>query len=130
MPMTNYNFTSIDNPQAGRGGTAALGLNNPGQVVGFYFDGFGNKFGFLLSGGTSSTRFGPFGGGNVVASGINDTGQIVGHDDRSNVGFLFSGGNYTVLRAPNANATAATDISNSGQIVGYFSDFSGNTHGF
>ena len=33
--MTSYNFTPIDDPQAGRGGTIALGLNNPGQVVGY-----------------------------------------------------------------------------------------------
>jgi probable HAF family extracellular repeat protein len=47
-------------------------------------------------------------------------------------GFLYSGGKWVTLDDPlAANAsTAANSINNAGQIVGYYNDGSGGTHGF
>src|SRR5260221_3487100 len=65
-------------------------------------------------------------GDGTLASGINDTGQIVGtYADASGVhGFLLSGGSYTTLHAPLApQYTIAPGINGAGQIVGvYFSN--------
>src|SRR5260370_26613654 len=69
-------------------------------------------------------------GDGTLASGINDTGQIVGtYADASGVhGFLLSGGSYTTLDAPLApQYTIAPGINRPGQIVGiYFSNHFGH----
>src|SRR5260221_11799209 len=62
-------------------------------------------------------------GDGTLASGINDTGQIVGtYADASGVhGFLLSGGSYTTLDAPLApQYTISQGINGPGQIVGVF----------
>src|SRR5260370_598559 len=71
-------------------------------------------------------------GDGTLASGINDTGQIVGtYADASGVhGFLLSGGSYTTLDDPLASqGTVAVGINDMGQIVGYYGDAIG-IHGF
>jgi probable HAF family extracellular repeat protein len=71
----------------------------------------------------------------AVASGINDSGQIVGNYQDSNGkfhGFLYSNGIWTTLDDPSAGAegTLAQGINDFGQIVGYYFDSSGVEHGF
>ncbi len=73
----------------------------------------------------------------TLAYGINATGQIVGYyeDDGTafglDHGFLYSGGNYTTLDDPSANAgTFAQGINDSGQIVGYYTNTASGNHGF
>src|SRR5436305_98158 len=71
-------------------------------------------------------------GDGTLASGINDTGHIVGtYADASGVhGFLLSGGIYITLDAPLApQRTLALGLNDAGQIVGGYVDASG-THGF
>src|SRR5262249_55813195 len=105
-------FTTIDEPFATQG-TVATGINNLGQIVGYYYTVVG--FGFLISHGflynPSNSSFTtledplPQGLGTAVY-GINDVGQIVGNyinlADGSSPGFLYNGGTYTRLDAPNA----------------------------
>jgi probable HAF family extracellular repeat protein len=75
-------------------------------------------------------------GDGTLASGINDTGQIVGtYADAGGVhGFLLSGGSYSTLDAPLAQQyTAAQGINGAGQIVGYYLGHTGlqsGLHGF
>lgn len=57
--------------------TEALGVNNNGQVVGFYHDGVGNSHGFIYRNGTYRTVDVP-GAVSTTISGINDSGAIVG----------------------------------------------------
>ena len=57
--------------------TEALGLNNLGQVVGFYNDAAGNPHGFIYSGGVFTALNGP-GATQTTVNGINNFGQIVG----------------------------------------------------
>jgi probable HAF family extracellular repeat protein len=69
------------------------------------------------------------------ASGINDSGQVVGTyvhldtvTDGRQHGFLYAGGTYTMLDHPGAINTNAVGINASGQIVGIYNN--GPFHGF
>jgi len=57
--------------------TEALGLNNLGQVVGFYNDAMGNPHGFIYSGGVFTALNDP-GATQTTVNGINNFGQVVG----------------------------------------------------
>jgi probable HAF family extracellular repeat protein len=57
--------------------------------------------------------------GNTLATGINDSGQVVGYYLQATHSFLLSDGSYTTLNVPNAQLTEAEGINNSGQIVGW-----------
>lgn len=123
--MTTYSFTSINHPNAA-GDTFVEGLNNAGDLVGFYETSFSTRA-FRLSGGvyTDLSFIQPDDGRTI---GINDAGAIVGSDVTSAEGVLFQNGVYSHFRASGFRPTAAADINNSGQIVGY--TFSGGTtHG-
>ena len=67
-------FSAIDVPDAFS--TTAKGINNAGQIVGFFSDNKG-QHGFLYDGGTFSTIDVP-GASLTNANGINDAGHIVG----------------------------------------------------
>ena len=60
--MTTYTFSTLDDPMVptdgprGQGiGTVAQGINDRGQIVGYYYDSGGNQHGFLYNGGTYTT---------------------------------------------------------------------------
>ena len=70
--------------------TEALGLNNLGQVVGFYNDAMGNPHGFIYSGGVFTALNDP-GATQTTVNGINNFGQIVGfalEPNGNTVGFV------------------------------------------
>ena len=69
-----YTFTTLDFPEMYF--TSAFGINNAGQVVGFFNDSSGSH-GFINTGGTFTTLDVP-GAGSTFARGINDAGQVVG----------------------------------------------------
>ena len=75
MPTT---FVTLDNPAGNN--TDARGINDAGQIVGFYADPSGNQHGFLYSGGSFINVDDPLAGstGTTILKGINDAGQIVG----------------------------------------------------
>jgi probable HAF family extracellular repeat protein len=133
-------YTTLDDPLAvitnGSGtanGTAALGLNDKGQIVGYYYDGSGNAHGFRYSHGFYTTLDDPSGVDGTFATGINDKGQIVGYyyDNLHNQhGFLYSGGIYTLDDPLGTKGTYATGINDKSQIVGYYIDGSGVEHGY
>jgi probable HAF family extracellular repeat protein len=74
--------------------------------------------------------------GYTYPSGINDADQVVGTFETSyggnQQGFLYQNGNYTSINDPSAGAegTDATDINNSGVIVGFYYDSSDKLNGF
>jgi len=74
-----YAFTDIDVPgsQAGSTGEYGLALNNWGEVAGSYFDGAGNRNGFLYTDGKYATIDAP-GATDTYVCGMNDLGQILG----------------------------------------------------
>jgi probable HAF family extracellular repeat protein len=130
-PVPTYTYTPLDDPLAVHGafGTFAQGINDLGQIVGYYADSSG-QHGFLYGNGTWTTLNYPSGNA-TGAQGINDLGQIVGYYDANSAahGFLYSNGTWTTLNYPSGNATDAQGINDLGQIVGYYGA-NGAAHGF
>jgi probable HAF family extracellular repeat protein len=96
-------------------GNVAIDVNNVGQVVGDL--GSGNAFcwanGVMTDLGTL--------GGSTTATAINDAGQVTGSSYRSTgerAGFLWQDGVMHDLGAPLGGFDGASDINQSGQIVG------------
>ena len=118
-------FTQIDAPGATIT-TFANGINDAGQIVGGFSNGYAH--GFLDSGGTFTQIDAP--GTDTIANGINDAGQIVGYfyNGTGEHGFLDSGGTFTQIDAPGATDTGAAGINDAGQIVGNFFNSTGE-HG-
>lgn len=128
-------ITGIDVP--GALGTAALKVNNRGQVVGVYneasfdTDAPGGR-GFLFDHG-AFTRIDFPGASESEATGINDLGQVVGqYIDAAGIphGFLWEQGHLTTVDVPGAIGTALTAINDRGQMIGVELDGSGTAHGF
>ena len=135
---TGGQFAAIAYPSAVI--TYAMGLNDLGQVVGFYeVGGPTNNFvpaGFLYSNGNYTTINDPSGTGlnGTIADAINNHGQIVGiYTDSNNTphGFLLSGGSYTTIDDPlGVNGTVVKGINDLGEIVGGYLDSNSKLHGF
>ena len=122
-------------------GTFATGINDNGQIVGYFGDPAGVTHGFLYSNGTFTIIDDPnvvcppqtatLGCGTFV-TGINDSGQTVGRfmvpipDSGggfalTNQGFLQSGGTFITIDNPNnPDNTFLLGINDSSQIVGSF----------
>jgi probable HAF family extracellular repeat protein len=127
-----HRFTTLDVPGASYANTTVNGINDTGQIVGFFSAG-PNSYGFLLDHGGYTTLDVPGSRGTTGASGINASGQIVGwYTDGANKdrGFLLDQGGYTTLDVPGSIHTHANGINASGQIVGSYTDAGGIDHGF
>lgn len=113
--------------------SAANGIDNSGQVVGYVLRSFGHgpEYEAVLYTGGVITGLGFLPGGtSSVANGINN-GQIVGYSTNSSgrsEAFLDSGGVMTGLGTlPGYSDSVANAINGTGQIVGYATDSSGNS---
>jgi uncharacterized membrane protein len=109
-----YTFATIDVPFPGAFQTSPTGINDSGEIAGFYLTTGLVPHGFLLSGGDFSTFDSPTGFTDFL--GINNQGQIVGYDGRA--GFVLTGGQFDVISVPGSTFTSAQGINNIGQIVG------------
>jgi probable HAF family extracellular repeat protein len=125
------NYTTLNVPVAViPGSTVASGINNAGQVVGFYQDRtFGAINSFVYSGGTYTT--------NLIhnlhydpAFGINNVGQVVGQALNEGYRFDLGGGSTLFFYAPDAEETTPHGIDDSGQIVGVWNRPDGIHHAF
>jgi probable HAF family extracellular repeat protein len=129
-----YQYATIAPP--GAQGTVANGINNEGQIVGYYFTGSGDPrvvdHAFLLSGGVFTPLADPQGDSTTPAS-INDAGQIAGS---YNVGldqhaFVLNGGAYSTIDPPGRGPFAsANGINNTGRVIGYYTDPQHRQHEF
>ena len=107
--------------------TILTGINDAGMIVGSG-QGFG---GFLYNAGT----FIPL---SMTPTGINNIGQVVGYSSYSSHPgqyatqmFLYNSGVYSVIDTSSLGANVyPAAINNSNEIVGYFSDANGVSHGF
>src|SRR6185436_1006442 len=107
--------------------TFGAGLNNLGQVTGYYIDELGTHSFIRAAIGTYTTfdippHDGPLNRPPIPAA-INDRGEITGtaYAAGSAVwGFLLSADRmtYTTVQVPNANATEVVAINNNGEIFG------------
>ncbi len=103
----------------------AYGINNAGQVVGYWNTGTNGVHAFLYSDGTM-TDIGTPGGTNTYALGINAAGQVVGFSDTaapslpgSTRAFLYSNGAMTNLGSLGGLNSYAYGLNTNIQIVGY-----------
>ena len=133
--FSSGSFTTIDPPGSvpPNGSSEAFGINSSGVVVGAYGteDQFTENHGYSLAGGVYTTIDVP-GASLTRATGINDSGQIVGdyQDGKGFHGYLLdSNGTFTRLDVPGAASTHAYGINDNGLIVGQYTDSTGNTHG-
>jgi hypothetical protein len=114
---TSYAFTTLNAPNS-LGTTEAYGINDAGQVVG-YFGVDGAYQGFVESGGTFTTL--DAGPNETEPAGINNAGEVVGSFFNGGAhGFIESHGEFTILTAPaDPYATFAYGINNSDVVVGF-----------
>lgn len=105
--------------------TNPYGINNNGVIVG-QFENTNSSIGwqaFSYSGGIYSSPQPAFGLLPSGFDGISNNGNIAGYvNTPSDVGFLLSNGQYTLLNTPPYNESAyANAVNNSGEVVGTYS---------
>jgi hypothetical protein len=124
-------FTDINALLPANFNSQATGVNNAGEVVGFYQMADGNFSAFTDLGG-SITSFEVPGATSTQALGVNDLDQIVG-DFVDNMGvmhgFLDIGGVFSTLDPNGSTATTINGINDLGTVVGFYVDANGNTIG-
>ena len=121
-----YNFVNIDYP--GALFSAPNGVNDRGQVVGYWDDASGNIHGYLYSNGVYTSLDYP-GAASTEAVGINNSGIISGWyvtTDDVPQGFTYSEGTFTSFTYPGSSRTNAKGINNHGDVVGFY----GTTYSF
>jgi probable HAF family extracellular repeat protein len=114
----------------GTEGTAATGINDRSQIVGWYIDAANKTRGFLRTNG----QYFPIDVPNAdetEAWGINSRTQIVGSYviNGQSHGFLLEDGHFTIVDPPGATSAIARGINDLGQIVGTYVD-GGGSHGY
>jgi hypothetical protein len=110
--------------------TFVQGINNAGRVVGSVGGGGSPSRGFIYEGGVFEFFDAP-GAFSTQAFGINNAGLVVG--TASTGLFVKDGASFTTFDLPaswNARNAFATDITDDGVVVGYFTDSSNLTYGF
>jgi uncharacterized membrane protein len=116
--------------------TFPIGINDRGQIVGYYDDADG-LHGFLRQ---KDGRFRTIdfpGARATEALKINNRGQIVGLYSETSPfefadgrGFLLNRGRFTRINVPGALSTFARGLNDRGQVVGDYTDVDGLIHGF
>ena len=129
-------FTPVVNP-AGNASPRfdqLLGVNNEGTAAGFYNDANGASHGYLyqIQTGKFTPVTLPVHADSVVASGINDRGDISGFYTVGKVtsAFLIHYHHFTALNFGAKTNTQALGVNNGDQVVGSFVDRAGSMHGF
>jgi probable HAF family extracellular repeat protein len=130
----SYRFKVIDHPDAATvgNGTVITGINDQGQVVGYYEDNDDTVHGFLYDGTTFGTVDYP-GAVSTQLYGINNHGRIVGYfDDAAFItrGFSYDSGTYSApVNYPGADSTFLLNINDNDHIAASYID-AGGWHGF
>jgi probable HAF family extracellular repeat protein len=134
----NGTMDFLEHPDLNTDATYASGIDDSGQIVGYWADSLSSEYSFLYSAG----EFTPLSAvsslsSDTFPSDINNSGQVVGSYFQSGVqhGFLYQSGSVTILDHPNAGTssgqgTFAGGINEAGQIVGGYYDVAGILHGF
>jgi probable HAF family extracellular repeat protein len=106
---------------------AATGVNDLGEVIG----NADLTSGFTAVNGVVSL-FGIAGSSAITPTAINDSGEVAGNAivGGQTLGFLYNGTTATTFSVPGAVGTDPLAINAAGEVVGYYTDSSGNDHGF
>ncbi len=122
-------FKSVELPHSYAGNpsfTEATGINDLGQITGWYGDGHENH-GFLDTNGSFKTITMP-GALTTEPTAINNLGMVAGTYSYGGYtpthGFVDIGGKFTTVDFPGATDTVITGINDFGQIVGAYDEFS------
>ena len=133
----NGTFTNVNEPASYGDPKMVIGINDFGDVTGWYTDlTSGSAHGFFFDGATwtqldvPAAKVGP--GFGTSAAGVNDSNKVVGYfqDAAGYHGFLWDGNAYTTLDVPGSVGTAAFSINDKNDIAGYYIDPQGVFHGF
>jgi hypothetical protein len=133
--FTSPTFTGINGLLPTNDNSQATGVNDSGEVVGFYQEGPNSSptfTGFTDIGGVISKILFP-GATSTQALGVNDLGEIVGDYTLANgnvFGFLDNGGVFTTLDPFGSTAVTANGINDAGKIVGFYLAANGSMIGF
>jgi uncharacterized membrane protein len=122
-------FTDIPGP-TGAIASAAYGINDRGEIVGYYLDSARVPHGFLLKGSTYTTLDVP-GALRTFATGINNKGYIVLAWEGS-TGFessVYNGKTYKTIDVPGAAGSLAQAINTAGDVTYDWFDSSNVYHG-
>jgi probable HAF family extracellular repeat protein len=116
-------FTVITIPGS-PGGAQATGVNNAGNVCGFFIDAMGTNHGFLLIGSQLTTLDAP-NSTFTQALGLNNKGQVVGafmDMDGNTHGFVWTAANgFKTIDDPNGvGTTIVNGINDHGDLVGFY----------
>jgi len=126
--FTSPVFTNINLPS---NISQATGVNDSGEVVGFFQLASGNFSAFSDVGG-AITPFEFPGSASTQALGVNNLGEIVGdYVDAGGVmhGFLDNAGMFTMLDPTGSTATTINGINDLGTVVGFYVNAAGATIG-
>ena len=129
--FTSPTFTDINALLPANFNSQATGVNNSGEVVGFYVNAAGNFVAFTDVGGTITSFEFP-GSLSTQALGLNNLGEIVGDyigADGLMHGFLDDLGTFITLDPTGSFGTTINGINDLGTVVGFFLDAAGNTIG-
>jgi uncharacterized membrane protein len=118
LAMAQGTYTQIDVP--GAASTSVQGIDNAGDLVGFYTGTSDVTHGFLFSGGAYTT-IDYVGGESTYLLGINNVGQIVGYANPGPIGFSYDIQTqvFTIIQYPGALSTYPLCINDAGTIGGY-----------
>ena len=129
--QTGANYALISDPLASPNQTFITGINDLGQVTGYYrvyTAGYSTpaQYGFIYSQGNYTTLDDTNENGlaTTAAEAINNAGQVVGYyrmPDNSLHSFIYSGGTYQdIMPIAGANTFIVMGINNKGDITGYY----------
>jgi Cu/Zn superoxide dismutase len=132
----NFPTTNNANPPVNQ----LLGVNDHDVAVGFYTDAKGTNHGYEYSirgGGFTRVTEPGHPGASLTAAAINNAGDVAGFyagpGGKTDAFLSRAGGQFTSLAYPGASATQAFGVNDSDEVVGVYTDGSGNSatmHGF
>lgn len=124
---------------SGEGATSvtATGIDNRGDIVGFFTGTGGEQDAFLRSSGGKQTILAYPGASMTQAFGVNDHGEVVGTyttgsgNSAQTFGFTWtaSGSFKTVSDPSGVGTTTVNGVNDQGDLVGFYMDAAGNTDG-
>ncbi len=129
-PVGNFRFQNVDIP--GTQSTIAQGINNRGQIAGFFQDSFGATHGYVQD----ALNVQPIDFPNASITfplAISDSGTVIGDyaDAFGNFhGFVLEGGTFASVDFPGAILTEIFDLNEKGDLTGIYQSPDFGIHGF
>ena len=118
---------------SGETSLTATGINNHGDITGFFTPKGGSVESFLLSHAGHLTTFAAAGADMTQAFGVNDKGEVVGATTvgAKTYGFTWTaGGGFVTVNDPaGVGSTIINGVNDAGDLVGFYNSANGRTHG-